>query len=220
MSRGSRIVVPGTPHHITQRGVRQTNIFLDAADHLFYSDLLLDASRQYGMSIHSYTWMTNHVHIIAVPERENTFEKVFRKAHAEYARKFNKKYELRGYLWQDRFFSCPMDEAHYWAAIRYVERNPIRAGVVRRADEYRWSSARARCGLGRDRLLTDLPTHPLGVMDWSEWLAVPNPHELDGKIRKCTRGGWPCGDERFVENLESVYGRQLRPQKPGPKRIK
>src|SRR5690348_13256347 len=105
MSRRSRIVVPGTPHHITQRGVQQSNIFIDTLDRLFYSDVLLDASREYGLFIHSYTWMTNHVHIIAVPEAEDTLEKVFRKAHAEYARKFNKKYELRGYLWQDRFFS-------------------------------------------------------------------------------------------------------------------
>jgi len=161
--------------------------------------------------------MSNHVHIIAIPQHEDTFEKVFRKAHAEYARKFNEKYELRGHLWQSRFFSCPMDEVHYWAAIRYVERNPVRAGMVRRADEYRWSSARAHCGLGRDQLLVDLPTHPLGVKDWSEWLALPNPYELDGKIRKCTHGGWPCGAEGFVEKLESVYGRPLRPQKPGPK---
>jgi putative transposase len=163
MSRGPRLVLPGMPHHITQRGIHQTNIFVDPADRLFYSDLLFHASQQYRMFIHAYTWMTNHVHIIAVPESEDTLERVFRKAHSEYARKFNRKYELRGYLWQDRFFSCPLDEPHYWAAIRYVERNPIRAGMVRRAEDYRWSSARVHCGLASSKLLTELPALPLGL---------------------------------------------------------
>jgi putative transposase len=218
MPRDRRIVLPGVPHHITQRGVRQSNIFVDTADRVLYSELLLEACERYRMFIHSFTWMTNHVHVIAVPECEDTLEKVFRRAHALYAQRFNKKYELRGYLWQDRFFSCPMDDAHYWAAIRYVERNPIRAGMVRRAEEYKWSSARAHCGLGSSKLLTPLPSRPLGLKNWSEWLAEPNPTSVDSKIRECTHGGWPCGDEEFVQHLEDICGRVLRPQKPGPKR--
>jgi putative transposase len=218
MSRGPRIVLPGVPHHITQRGIRQSNIFLDDYDRLFYSDLLLEASKRHSMDIHTYTWMTNHVHIIAVPKDPETFEKVFRKAHSKYARQFNKKYGLRGYLWQDRFYSCPMDEAHYWAAMRYVERNPVRAGMVKRAENYKWSSARAHCGLVTNALLTELPMLPLGVTNWAEWLAEPNPKEIDKKIRECTFGGWPCGDTEFVEKLEAAYGRVLRPQKPSPKR--
>ena len=218
MSRGPRLVLPGMPHHITQRGIHQTNIFVDPADRLFYSDLLFHASQQYRMFIHAFTWMTNHVHIIAVPESEDTLERVFRKAHSEYARKFNRKYELRGYLWQDRFFSCPLDEPHYWAAIRYVERNPIRAGMVRRAEDYRWSSARVHCGLASSKLLTELPALPLGLKNWSEWLAQPNGKEWDQKIRECTHGGWPCGEDDFVEALEEKFGRALRAQKPGPKR--
>ena len=172
MTRSARIVLPGVPHHITQRGIRQSNIFIDDYGRLFYSDLLLEASERHSMFIHSYTWMTNHVHIVAVPASEDTFEKVFRRTHSEYARQFNKKYKLRGYLWQDRFFSCPMDESHYWAAMRYVERNPVRAGMVSRSEDYEWSSASAHCGLSSDRLLTNLPILPLGMTSWSEWLAV------------------------------------------------
>ena len=162
MPRDRRIVLPGVPHHITQRGVRQSNIFVDTADRLLYSELLLEACEKHHLSIHSFTWMTNHVHIVAVPQCEDSLEKVFRRTHAQYAQRFNKKYELRGYLWQDRFFSCPMDEGHYWAAIRYVERNPIRAGMVRRAEDYRWSSARVHCGLGTNKLLTPSPVSSTG----------------------------------------------------------
>jgi putative transposase len=122
-------------------------------------------------------------------------------------------------LWQDRFFSCPMDEAHYWAAIRYVERNAVRAGLVMRAQDYRWSSAPAHCGLGSDKLLTSLANFPLGIKSWCEWLAEPNSPDLDKKIRQCTHGGWPCGNQEFVETLECMYGRPLRPQKPGPRGI-
>ena len=217
MSRGPRIVLPGNPHHITQRGIRQSDIFLDEADRMLYSKLLLEASVRYSMFIHSYTWMTNHVHIIAVPKFEDTFENVFRRINGDYASRFNKKYGSRGYLWQDRFFSCPTDETHYWAAMRYVERNPVRAGMVRRAQDYPWSSARAHCGLGSDPLLTDLPILPLGLKSWSQWLAESNPQKMDEKIRKCTHHGWPCGDEAFVARVEALYGRVLSPQKRGPK---
>ena len=217
MSRGPRIVHPGAPHHITQRGIRQSDIFIDDADRLLYQELLLEASQRHAMFIHSYTWMDNHVHIVAVPQSEETLEAVFRSTHSNYARRFNKKYKVSGYLWQDRFYSCPMDEAHYWAAMRYGERNPVRAGMVKRAEEYEWSSARAHCGLRSDSLITSLPELPLGVKNWAEWLAEPNPKRLDRKIRECTYGGWPCGDEAFVEKLEALYGRVLSPQKPGPK---
>ena len=213
MPRNPRVVLPGLPFHITQRGIRKSNIFLEDSDFILYSKLLLKASRDNGLHIHSYTWMSNHVHIIAVPDRVDTLSKVFRKVHSSYARIFNAKYELRGYLWQDRFYSCPLDETHFWAAIRYVERNPVRAGMVQRAENYRWSSARAHCGLVYDPLLEGNLILPLDGTKWSDWLNESNQMSCDQKIRDCTSGGWPCGDEDFVQRLERISGRVLSPQK-------
>src|SRR6266446_2953558 len=137
----ARVVVPEVPHHVTQRGIRKSDIFLEAADYRKYTDLIIENSRKYGVVIRSYSWMPNHVHLIAIPLHPDSFAKTFRRAHSIYARWFNRKYGLSGYLWQDRYFSCPLDEAHFWAAMRYVERNPVRAGLVSKAEDYPWSSA-------------------------------------------------------------------------------
>jgi putative transposase len=110
-----------------------------------------------------------------------------------------------------------MDEAYLRNAVRYVERNPIRSGLVARAEDYRWSSAAAHCGIRSDRLLADdLPI--LGIVeDWSSWLAVPNLREHDEMIRQRTESGYPCGPDEFVIQLEKKLGRPIRPQKSGRK---
>jgi REP-associated tyrosine transposase len=105
------------------------------------TDLMVENCEKFGVLVRSHAWMPNHVHLVAVPLQPDSFAKAFRRAHSMYARWFNRKYGLSGYLWQDRFFSCPLDEDHFWAAMRYVERNPVRAGLVARAEDYPWSSA-------------------------------------------------------------------------------
>jgi putative transposase len=159
--------------------------------------------------------MDNHIHIVAVPEHEDSFGKAIRDAHGEYSRYFNSKYGLVGHVWQGRFKSIAMEERHAWNACRYVELNPVRAGMVRRAEDYAWSSAAAHCGLREDSLLSSDSPLVKEIPNWSEWLSVDNPIGFDKLIREHTRTGRPMGSNAFIRRLESQTGRTLFPQKRG-----
>ena len=164
-----------------------------------------------------YTLMTNHIHTIVMPESERGLGEVFRNTHSQYGHWFNRKYGLSGHLWQARYYSCVLGESHLWSAVRYVERNPVRAGMVKRAEDYRWSSARAHAQGVFDPLLD--PGLPIieSVGNWSDWLAANDlPEELKA-IRTATGRDLPLADESFILNLETKLGRPLRPQKRGPK---
>ena len=216
MARRARVVIPGIPHHITQRGIRRSPVFHDDEDRRRYGALLLTEAERFGVSILAYCWMTNHVHIVAIPKHNNSLALVLGRAHSSYSLEFNQKHGFSGHLWQERFYSCPLDDGHMIAAIRYVERNPVRAGMKGRAEDYVWSSARAHCGLARDPLLT---AHPLleRINDWSDWLAEPGDSTTESLIRNVTRTGRPCGTDSFVKDLERQLGQVLGPKRRGPK---
>lgn len=213
----ARVVLPGVPHHITQRGVRRLKVFRDEEDYRFYMRLLLRYARHYRLGIAAYCLMPNHIHLIGVPEHKDSLGNALQVCHSLYVQKFNEKYEKRGHLWEERPWSCPMDESYSWAAVRYVERNPVAAKMVARVEDYPWGSAPARCGLKTDPLLTSEwpPTTMIG--DWSAWLGGPPDIEIERQIRKSTFTGRPCGSDEFMKHAEAVVGRLLTPQKPGPK---
>ena len=217
MSRRARLVVPGLPHHITQRGNRRGDIFHEPEDRLLYMELLREYFDWYRLRLWAYDLMTNHVHLIAVPETALALSKALRDTHAAYAAEFNRKYGLTGHLWQARFYSCVLDDAHLWHAVRYVERNPVRAGMVSSAEDYAWSSAFAHAHGEQDRYLDDgLPMVGV-VQDWSAWLAESDGAESTMAIRQATSTGRVCGSDDFIDRLESQYGHPLRPQKRGRK---
>jgi putative transposase len=153
MARMARVVLPHHPHHITQRGNCRQNVFREEDDYLLYLELLGKYARQYELGIAGYCLMTNHIHVIGEPYQEDSIANTFKYCHGKFATAFNSKYGKSGHLWQCRPFSCVLDEAHAWAALRYVERNPVRARMVERAEDYRWSSARAHCGFGAEAIL-------------------------------------------------------------------
>ena len=217
MSRVARIVVPGFAHHITQRGNRNMDVFERSDDHLAYLRFLKQYTEKYGLSIYAYCLMPNHIHLVAVPGDERALGKALRDTHTVYAMHFNTRTAISGHVWQGRFFSCPLDEQHLWAAVRYVERNPVAAGMVERAEQYRWSSAAAHCGFCKDDLLSvDFP--PTGVItDWSAWLAQPDEETVTAYIHQQTRTGRPCGSETFLDQLEGLLNRSVRRKKPGRK---
>jgi len=217
MPRMARVVCPGFPHHITQRGVRRFNVFLDDADHRLYCELLDYYSRLHGLDIATYCIMTNHVHIIGIPEHKNSIAKALGDCHGTYATEFNKKYRNSGHVWQLRPYSCVLDQEHAWAAVRYVERNPLRAGMVARAEDYPWSSARAHCGLAADPLVSTGWPGVSSISNWSAWLAATPDVALEHRIRARTYTGRPCGSEEFLREIEALPGRRLAPGKPGPK---
>jgi putative transposase len=217
MPRMARVVCSGFPHHITQRGVRRSNVFRDEADHQRYRELLHHYALKHGLGIAAYCLMTNHVHIVAIPARGDSIAKALGECHGTYATEFNEKYRTSGHLWQLRPYSCVLDEAHSWAAVRYVERNPLRAGMVADAENYPWSSARSHCGVVGDALLTtDWPDRS-SIQDWSAWLAETPDLNSELLIRSRTYTGRPCGDAEFVRDIEALVGRRLAPKKPGPK---
>jgi putative transposase len=217
MARLARVVLPGFPHHITQRGIRRFNVFLDEADHRRYRELLELYAGRFELKIAAYCLMTNHIHIVAVPGRKDSIAKTFKYCHGVYATEFNKKYRKTGHLWQARPYSCVLDDLHAWAALRYVERNPLRAGMVARAEDYAWSSAKAHCGLATDVLLDSPWPEPQHLKNWSSSLAAAANVECEQRIRERTFTGRPCGDDGFVRNVEASVGRSLTRGKPGPK---
>jgi putative transposase len=164
--------------------------------------------------------MTNHVHLIVVPKEENSLSKAFQRTHGDFASYFYARYLKTGHLWQGRFKASLLDNRHLWNAVRYVERNPVRAGIVKRSEDHRWSSAAAHCGLRPDPILSDdLPL--LGeIPDWSAWLADLEPQADLKFIRDQTRTGRPCADNEFTRNMETKLGRSLLPQKTGRKNTK
>jgi putative transposase len=190
-------------------------VFSDHQDRHLFSKALLDSSVKYGLRILAYCWMTNHTHVIAIPQKPDSLAKTFRRVHSIYALEFNRKYGLSGYLWQNRFYSCPLDEQHLWSAIRYVERNPVRAGLTSRAEDYPWSSALSHCCGAEDPLLDPDWRQVQTIADWSAWLASGD-DKADEQIRSRTISGIPCGDDAFVSRLEQELGRILRIRRPGP----
>ncbi len=219
MPRCARVVIPGCPHHVTQRGNRRQNVFFSDLDRTVYISLL----RKYFVLSHlhlaGYTLMTNHVHHIAIPEFATSLAKGFRLLHQDFSRWQNIQQNVTGHLWQNRYFSCPLDEDHFWKALRYVELNPVRAGLVRDAWEWPWSSARAHITGVDDSGLLDMELwrSRFDGNSWKEFLKEDLVASETDLIRIATSTGRPLGTDDFVRQLEKLTGRSLRPQKPGPK---
>lgn len=214
MARMPRLVVPGYPHHVTQRGIRCMNTFFSAEDYQAYLDLLVRFRDEAGVRIWAYCLMPNHVHLVVVPARKASLSDLFRQVHRRYTRRINFREDWRGHLWQERFHSFVMDERHLLAAVRYIELNPVRAGLILHPEDWRWSSVHGHLAGRDDDLLTVAPMLKR-VGNWSQYLGTEVP-EQDLQAIRCHSGtGRPAGDESFVECLEGLTGRTLKPGKPG-----
>ncbi|WP_267927357.1 transposase [Desulfolithobacter dissulfuricans] len=216
MARIARVVCPGIPHHITQRGNRRQPVFFCDDDYLAYIELMGEWCRKHGVGIWAWCLMPNHVHLVAVPQTETGLARAIGEAHRRYTRRINFRENWRGHLWQERFASFPMDEHHLLASIRYVEMNPVAAGLVSEPGQYRWSSARAHLE-GTDDLLASPFPFPELIPRWDDFLHLSTAEELE-KLKRHEHTGRPLGSDSFVESMEKTLGRILRPQKPGPKK--
>ena len=136
MARMPRLVVPGYPHHVTQRGNRRMKTFFNAGDYQAYLDLVAEIKDSVGVDVWAYCLMPNHVHWVLVPEHEDSLASLFRMVHRHYTRRINFREHWRGHLWQERFHSFVMDESYLLATVRYTEMNPVRAGLCAKPDEY------------------------------------------------------------------------------------
>jgi len=222
MSRAARIIIPGCPHHVTQRGNNRQDVFFVDDDRRFYLGLIRDAAERFGLRVEGYCLMTDHLHLLATPTEADSLVQVMKRANQRYAQYVNRLHGRSGHLWQDRFFSCALDQEHFWAALVHVERNPVRAKIVRRAWRWPWSSAAAHCGQ-RDPTGLLAPrrrsqrTEPLA---WREALMQPQDEAFVSKLRLWTSRGRPLGSDRFVTKLERALGRPLRPLPRGRPRKK
>lgn len=215
MPRISRVVIPGLPHHVTQRGVRSLPIFRDGSDRRLYLGLLGEQARRFGLRFLAWCLMTNHVHLIVVPRRAESLSRGIGEAHRLYTRARNFREGLRGYLFQGRFGSCVMDEAHLVRAARYAEMNPVRAGLVRKPESYRWSSAAYHLGLeAEDPLGTDRTVVEL-CGDWKAFLAGAVEEADEKELERRLSTGRPWGSEAFVRRLERRLGIRLTASKGG-----
>lgn len=218
MPRLARTVFAGVPHHITQRGNRREDVFYADEDRTIYLEWLQTYAVKHDVAILAYCLMTNHIHLVAVPNSDGGLHRMLKPLHMRYAQRFNRQRGWQGHLWQGRFFSSALDDAHLWAAVRYVERNPVRARIVRKAEDYPWSSAAAHCGRKLDPLLTTgshLQEQFESVRNWSAWLAEgDDPSQLE-VLRRNAAKGLPCGSPSFIQKLEGIAGRALQFRPPG-----
>ena len=221
MPRTARIVIPGVPHHVTQRGNNKQDVFFTPEDRRVYLSMLRNFASRLQLKVMGYCLMSNHVHLVAIPPDEKALARVLGRVHFLYAQHVNDTYGRSGHLWQNRFHSCALDEQHFWAALRYIEQNPLRAGLTGPPWEYAWSSAAGHIG----------EKDATGLMDAEEWRRMMSPEEWKGLlggtvaqeqlgcIRTSTLTGRPAGCDAFIARLEAAFGRRLRPLPGGrPKR--
>ena len=217
MPRVARVVVPGVPHHVTQRGNNGQRVFFTNEDRAFYLAMLAKKCREAEVRVMAYCLMPNHVHLILVPSDASGMSKALCRTHQTHALRINRIHDRSGHLWQSRFYSSPMDDAHTVAAMRYVERNPVRAKMVRMAWEYRWSSAAAHCGMETAHPIIEPSNWARRYPpdSWRTMLRGSNDDTTKRAIRDANRCGRPLGTEQFISRLESELGRALRSRRMG-----
>ena len=214
MPRLARLVVPGLPHHVTQRGNRRQPTFFGEEDYALYLDLLGRWCAKAGTRIWAWCLMPNHVHLILVPAHEDGLRDALGEAHRRYTAHVNAREGWRGHLWQSRFASFPMDEDWLIACARYVELNPVRARLAKRPEDWRWSSARAHLALAQDNVTETAPLLER-TGDWRALLDGGLDGEAHEAIRARERGGHALGGDAFLDRLTAMLGREVRPRPRG-----
>jgi len=218
MARLARIVVPGLPHHVTQRGNRRQKVFFEDGDYALYRDLLAARAAKAGVAVWAYCLMPNHVHLILVPATEDGLALALGETHRRYTGFVNARMRVTGHLFQGRFGSVVLDDPHLVAAARYVALNPVRARLVRRAQDWPWSSVRAHLK-GRDDDLVAVRPLLDRIGRFADLLDTQEAPEQLAAIRASETIGRPLGSPAFLDRLEARLGRAVRPGRRGrPKR--
>ena len=221
MPRNARVVIPDCPHHVTQRGNNRQDVFFTDEDREVYLGMPAEQCERFGLSVEGYCLMTNHVHLVATPRWPDSPAKAVARTNLHYTRHVNALHGRSGHLWQDRFFSCPQDEAYFWTALIYVERNPVRAKLVRKPWRWPWSSAGAHVtGIAP----AGGPDRP-GLLDLAAWGKLQPPRWRLARLDQPPAGR---GDGDAYPHVEqprlSVRQRQFhqqtgnRPEPPPPPR--
>jgi putative transposase len=214
MARQARIVLPGFPHHITQRGNRRQQTFFDREDYALYRDLMIAACAAQRVVCWAWCLMPNHIHLVLQPPDVGALARALSEAHQRYTRRINAREGWTGYLWQGRFASCAMDEGHALAAVRYVELNPVKAQLVRRAEDWPWSSAGYHVR-GEVDGLTAAVEYLSRVPDWRHYLGQDLDAAEQTRIGYFTQTGYPLGAPDWLAAQEASTGQSLTPPRRG-----
>jgi putative transposase len=217
MARLARIVVVNVPYHVTQRGNARQFILTSDDERLVYLELLRKYVQLHELSLLGYCLMSNHLHLVVVPRKADSLALALKNTHGRYASYWNAAHKSTGHVWQGRFYSCPLDSAHLWIALRYTERNPVRAGLLAKAESWAWSSAPAHCGTKDPDVSLEMEMWEKrwSTQRWREYLADGEKESEIAAIRKCTHTGRPLGTPEFLRSLEQATQRLLVPQKGG-----
>jgi putative transposase len=229
MARLPRLTAPGLPHHLIQRGNNRQSVFVDSVDCARYLAELADLAGRHGLAVHAYVLMPNHIHLLATPAERETLARVMQSLGRRYVRAFNDRYRRTGTLWEGRYRSTVVETDRYLlACMRYIEMNPVRAGLVDEPGTYRWSSHGHHVGLRHDPLITEHQLYwALGNTPFERQVAYRRLIEQGGQdhadveaIRFATHRGWVLGREPFADQIAVSNGRRVAPARPGrPRRL-
>ena len=219
MPRAARIVIPNVPHHVTQRGNNRQDVFFVDDDRRTYLGILAEEAAAANVAILGFCLMSNHIHLIATPHRANALARAIGRVHFRYTQYINQRHNRSGHLWQNRFFSCPLGQHHFLRAVRYVERNPVRASIATLAWKYTWSSAAVHVG---QATLESLPSDLISATGfkpspeaWKVFLRhADDPRDIKA-LRRATQTGRPLAGDRTMSKFEKLVGRRLRALPPG-----
>ncbi len=218
MARLARIVIPGVPHHVTQRGNGRAQTFFSDDDYALYRALLGKHCRAHDVSIWAWVLMPNHVHLVVTPGHADGVRAALSKVHRAYAGHIHAREKRSGHFWQGRFGCVAMDEAHVSAAVRYILLNPVRARLGDHAEDWRWSSVHAHLAPARGDGVTDTVPVATRFPDLANLLASGEDEAMSVALRRAESIGRPVGDRNFLERIGNETGREIARRKPGPKR--
>ena len=219
MARLARFVVPGIPHHVTQRGNGKQLTFLQDSDYLLYRRLLGEHCAAQGVAVWSWVLMPNHVHLILVPPHEDALRAVLSRVHRYYAGHIHLRERRSGHFWQGRFGCVAMDEQHLSAAVRYVALNPVRARLVERAQDWRWSSVHALLDPEKGDGLTETAPVLERLPAFAELLNVGEDEARSTALRRSEAVGRPLGDQPFLDRVKAALGRDPKPGRRGRQKL-
>ena len=225
MARLSRICPAGYTQHIIQRGNNRQACFAHVSDYAAYADWLHVASQKYAVDVHAWVFMTNHIHLLVTPQTPDGISRMMQTLGRRYVRFFNHTYRRTGTLWEGRFKSCLVDtEGYLLSCQRYIEMNPVRAGMVEAPSDYHWSSYHTNALGVSSRLCTPHPTFlRLGSTEaerqkaYRHLFTTPLSNELIDVLRSTVNKGMALGNSRFKQEIEELTGRRVTPLRPGPK---
>lgn len=227
MPRTARLVLPEYPHHIIHRGNNRERVFRSDKDHKVYLNLIGKFAKKWSCEVLAFCLMPNHVHLLLIPKQKDSLAKMMQGLALTYTQFFNKKYKRTGRIWESRFHSSIVDrDAYLWSVLRYIETNPVRAGLTTKLQRYKWSSAKIHLTNQDNDLVKSIYhiKHRFGIfegIDYRQYLEETIEQSQYEYIHRMSIKEKPIGKDAFIKKLEGLFKIKLLQNHPGrPKKNK